>query len=125
MTQQEIYNYNNRCAEFLGYVNTTSTDKDFNIYENEKGMIIGNKIYTLLETMSMKFHSDWNWTHEVIRVIENIRDVRDVTINSVGCIIFHKEGAFSGFSDNKHEAVVEAINKFLIWYNENYKNTLV
>lgn len=44
MTQKQIIEYSKRCAEFLGYVNTTPTDKDFNIYQNENGMIIGNKI---------------------------------------------------------------------------------
>jgi hypothetical protein len=36
--------YNNLCAYFLGYVNTTPTDKDFNFYENkERPLIIDGK----------------------------------------------------------------------------------
>jgi len=66
MTQEEIFDYNKRCAEFLGYINTTPTDKDFDIYHNEKGMIIGNKIHTMIEPMSAKFHSDWNWIMELV-----------------------------------------------------------
>lgn len=122
MTQEEILNYNNRCAEFLGYVNTTPTDKDFNIYENEKGMIIGNKIYTLLETMSMKFHSDWNWIMEVIKAIEELDIV--VLIGKNTCVIEQPYGRTaldlkSIKRDSKKEAVVKAINQFLIWYKEN------
>jgi hypothetical protein len=71
MTNKQILEYNTLCAEFLGYVNTTPTDPDFNIYENEKGFSIGNRIYPILETMSMQFHSDWNWIMEVVKAMEH------------------------------------------------------
>lgn len=121
MNKEEIYNYNNRCAEFLGYVNTTPTDKDFNIYENEKGMIIDNKIYTLLETMSMKFHSDWNWIMEVVEAIEELDIV--VLIGKNTCVIEQPYGKTnldlkSIKRDSKQEAVVEAINQFLKHYEQ-------
>ena len=121
MTKQEILDYNKRCAEFLGYVNTTPTDKDFNIYENKKGMIIGKKIYTMLETMSMQFQSDWNWVMEVVEAIEKLKF--RVEIKSVSCCIYKNsvlKFSFYGIKDksSKKEAVVQAINQFLIWYNE-------
>ncbi len=53
MTPQEIIEGNKLLAEFMGYVNTTPTDPDFNIYENSSG--------NLLEAMSMKYHSSWDW----------------------------------------------------------------
>ena len=122
MNEQEILEYNKRCAEFLGGENHPSlvpytpepddmwfaVDTCPNLQRPE-----GGSMWKLHE---LKFHSDWNWIHEVIKEIENLHDIRDVTINSVGCIIFHKENAFAEFSDDKQKAVVEAINKFLIWY---------
>jgi hypothetical protein len=108
--------FNNLCAEFLGYVNTTATDPDFNIFENEKGMIIGNKIHTMLETMSMKFHSDWNWIMEVwekIKLIPNFEDwYINLKLSSMRNMIC---GKFS-IVDPK-EAVIQAIWQFLTWYN--------
>jgi hypothetical protein len=104
--------YNNLCAEFLGYVNTTPTDKDFNIYENEKsGIIIGNKIYTMLETMSMKFDSDWNWIMEVVEKINSL----DLKIS-----IEHEDVVYSLVTCKK-QVVVERIWNFLNWYNEQNK----
>ena len=135
MTPQEKLEYNKRCAEFLGYVNTTPTDKDFNIYKNEKGMIIGNNIYTILETMSMKFHSDWNWIMEVVEAIEKLYshpnkeiniDIKPGQIeifqrpfylenNNYHEVIYLSDGYINS---SKKEAVVQAIDQFLIWYNE-------
>lgn len=61
MTQKEIFKFNERCAEFLGYENTTPTDKAFNIFQNTGNVTIGDKEIELLETMSMQFHSNWDW----------------------------------------------------------------
>jgi hypothetical protein len=124
MTQEEILEYNKRCAKFLGYINTTPTDKDFDIYHNEKGMIIGNKIHTMIEPMSAKFHSDWNWIMEVIKSIQKIIIKNDEEF----CIEFYQGlpnksktfvsiGELGTESEDPKEAVVQAINQFLIWYN--------
>ena len=120
MKEEEILEYNKRCAEFLGYINTTPTDKDFDIYHNEKGMIIGNKIHTMIEPMSAKFHSDWNWISEIVEAISN----------KFGGVPFFKEVYQKWLYEDKSsedflifrlkkEELVQAINQFLIWYNEN------
>lgn len=140
MTQEEILEYNKRCAEFLGYENTTPTDRDFNIYKNEKGIIIGNKIITMIELMSAKFHSDWNWIMEVIEKIENLgfatKIDHDYCVSNYGCDrceIDTRENALFDPDEyeekeepivfklvkSKKEAVVYAINEFLIWYEQN------
>jgi len=140
--------FNNLCAEFLEYINTTPTDSDFNIYNNEKGMIIGNKIYTMLETMSMKFHSDWNWIMVVIEKIEALKFNSETctnkspifTIGNVWSYIYiyndndkktgnPKGGKHYYWSLGEHsilgktrkEAVVQAIWEFFQWYNQ-YKS---
>jgi len=71
--QFDIKRFNQLCAEFLGYVNTTPTDPVFNIYENKNGFVIDERQYTLLETMSMKFHSNWEWIMQVCDRIEGLK----------------------------------------------------
>jgi hypothetical protein len=63
MTQQEIQGRNEQIALMLGYVNTTPTDKDFNIFKSRTKI---GSIPNMIETMSMKFHSDWNWLMEAV-----------------------------------------------------------
>ena len=69
MTQQEIQERNNQIALMLGYVNTTLTDKDFNIFENKEKPF--SAIPKMIETMSMQFHSDWSWLMEAVDFIYN------------------------------------------------------
>lgn len=72
----------------------------------------------------MKFHSDWKWIMEVVKAIEKLRFL--VVIQSNFCQIQEigaKANNFkpliiaSLYSNTKEEAVVQTINKFLIWYN--------
>jgi hypothetical protein len=130
--QFDIKRFNQLCAEFLGYINTTPTEPDFSIYENRNGFVIDERQYTLLETMSMKFHSDWNWIMQVVDKIEGLKEGEEVEHNwyvTIGegnyCRIFTDE--FKTFQDeiivdnanSKKEAVVLAIWEFLQWYNQN------
>lgn len=69
MTQQEIQERSEQIALMLGYVNTTPADKDFNIFEYPTKF---GAIPKMIETMSMKFHSDWNWLMEARDFICNI-----------------------------------------------------
>lgn len=120
MTQEDILEYNKMCAEFLGYVNTTSTDKEFNVYQNKDGKI--------LEVMSMKFHTDWNLIMEIVETIHNLdRLSADVMICQSKCKITPRmAGDNSVYADvskyflqgikGQKEAVVEAINHFLKFY---------
>ena len=60
-----IEQFNKSCAEFLGYINTTPTDKDFNIYENADGH--------MLELMSMDFHSNLLSIEKVLNKILELK----------------------------------------------------
>ena len=119
MTQQEILEYNKRCSEFLW----PDAKKEYESGEIEikdgifkKGMLIFGHFHL------MKFHSDWNWIMEVVEAIEklgykfqlgwNITALISLVTNTPAKIAFIE-------SENRKEAVVQAINKFLIWYNEN------
>lgn len=134
---------NNRLiAEFLGYVNTTPTDKDFNIYELKNG-VLGD----MLEAMSMKFHSDWNWLMLVVdkieslnlgtKTIETVFNEKDTFFNAnVTFKIEYKDCYIDFYGDmkvyekwvkitqygSKIEATYNACIQFVKWYNENKNN---
>ena len=148
MTQEEIKEYNKRCAECLGYVNTTPTDKDFNIHENNKGKMIETNFTNV-------FIKNWNWIMKVVEKIETTEILLDEKYkkgflknsthgNVIFSITYDNREEFKGWLSSvsielehpyiydslnyeisrfktKKEAVVHAINQFLIWYNENNK----
>lgn len=104
MTQEEILEYNKRCAEFL------------NLHRDKEVVIFNMKAYTY---DLLKFHSDWNWIHEVIEAIEKLdfgikqcRKVVEIYRDS------NKENIFYIKKTSRKHSIVEAINQFLIWYNE-------
>lgn len=120
MTQEEILQYNKRCAEFLGY--KCSINEQYELPNMmtfpPKGM--SNLCHTAKVCCieDMQFHSDWNWIMEVVEDIEKIFHIQGVEINGKWCCI--KTNTFHEYRGvNKKEAVVEAINQFLIWYEQN------
>jgi hypothetical protein len=116
--------YNKLCAEFLGYVNTTPTDKDFNIHEHPitKKMIETN--------FDKRFLQDWNWIMEVVEYIPQKVQGINISIHPNSCLITDTgvRGQYSlnasknivKFLDapTRKEAVVQALWEFLNWYNE-------
>lgn len=79
MTQEEILDYNKKCAEFLGYELITPEmrktpeqwgdnsywehkDRD-NVHTSKK--VLGREGY-------LSLHSDWNWIMEVVEAIEKL-----------------------------------------------------
>jgi hypothetical protein len=117
MTQQEIQERNKDIALMLGYVNTTPTDKDFNIFEFPTKIGI---IPNMIETMSMRFHSDWNWLMEAVEFIEKVKDEQGygnmVNIWVNGCNVCENNAGYK-IIENK-EAVFTAISDFAKLYNE-------
>ena len=130
MTQEEILEYNKRCAEFLKWEFTT-----FKEVYNHINDFKGNQYDSLEE---LQFHSDWNWIMEVVEAIEKLYDHPNkeisVDIRAGQIEIFQRPYRLEdndyheliylddGYINNsKKEAVVKAINQFLIWYNENNK----
>ena len=101
MTQEEILDYNKRCAEFLGWKNLN--DDSFPEYVDKLG-----NFYPLIK---LTFHSDWNWIMEVLNKIKPLVCEAEFT-NRVGLHL----------RELQKEKVIEGINQFLIWYNnENNK----
>ena len=140
MTQKEILQYNKMCAEFLGWKETTEQFKiDWVGCKTKERLDRLNKQYipilekngdVLFPDFSMiNFHSDWNWIMEVVEGIEKLN--MEVSIIDEECCIIDTEKAEKeenpfmiepvsfGEGESKKEAVVEAINHFLIWYEKN------
>ena len=115
MTQQEILDYNKKCAKFLGW--KIDSDEILSVPETCK---VKPQIYWPAY-QNLIFHSDWNWIMEVVEAIEklgykfqlgwNITALVSLVPNTSAKIAFIE-------SENRKEAVVQAINQFLIWYNE-------
>ncbi len=124
MTQEEIKEYNKRCAEFLGWIKTHPKIKDWHIYITPIGHVSYDK---------MLFHSDWNWIMEVLSKIEESHHTvisqgitgHYVNINREDVNILTQTldnpSKFMGVGKTKKEVVIKSINQFLIWYNENNK----
>lgn len=112
-----IQENNKIIAEFLGYVNTTPTDKDFNIYEGEN-KVLPNLIETNFEK---RFHTDWNWLMSVVEEIERLGF--EVQIYKSTCMIYKVGNNLSIGKDaeTKIEAVYNACVEFIKWYNEQNK----
>lgn len=116
MTQEEILEYNKRCALFLG-----ATLKHNQGTANVTHYILNGESY--LEHM-LQFHSDWNWIMQVVEAIEKLGETStrygiliDITTTHIriGKIVIDLKLN----PMNKKEAAVQAINQFLIWYDKN------
>lgn len=154
MTQQEINEYNKRCAEFLGIL--YGLRQNGIVKEESKVRIRG--ILDLEETKGLhinhcKFHSDWNWIHEVIDALEELGSYTIMGIKQKGAFKIEGDKVEFYFNPNqqlllhlqvrpfiheytwkhpmyknhitssckgktKKEAVVQAIDEFLIWYEQ-------
>lgn len=108
MLQKEILEYNKLCAEFMKL--GTQLHMTEHLFTGE-----------YMDTDSLQFHSDWNWIMEVVEAIDKIQHTQ-LDILGRYCRISSKGIDFKGSSkEDKKEAVVQAIHKFLIWYKENNK----
>lgn len=109
MNKQEIENYNRLCAEFLGWKyhpETANHGRRDNTWEY-KPYYYHHKL---------KFHSDWNWIHEVV---EKMRDTMNPKEHSNTTFSSLRREVQTHLGRSNKEAVVQAINQFLIWQNEN------
>ena len=117
MTQEEILDYNKRCAEFLGWKQIKDLEEiDENNQHVKDCWFLAYTELVFWNTDVLKFHSDWNWIMEVVDAInktQNPRTSGDTTHSSL------KREVQVLLGKSIKEAVVQAINQFLIWYNEN------
>ena len=128
MTQEETIQYNKRCVDLLPF-NYRNQSKYWIIYKYDDNSFFGkNRRY--LAVNNLKFHSDWNWIMEVVEAIEKLgyesligggeyyypeKGMRYIQSFIKDEITIHEE------AKTKKEAVVQAINQFLIWYEQQNK----
>lgn len=145
MNSKQKIIYTKNCLEFLGYKCVTPNDKDFRIYEG-KNSVIPSMVDA---NFNDDFLNNWNWIMEVVEAIEKELDgSRPFKYGKLDALDFNIDNKsvkvkasfwtnpntvngnyWSYFKYNKKynniskkEAVVQAINQFLIWYNENNNN---
>jgi hypothetical protein len=139
MTQDEILEYNKKCAEFLGVDINYSKE----VYKDSKSQL-RQYIHNKPKSESLLFHSDWNWIMEVVEGIEKVKcnftiktqwnefneqNYTQVTVNKREgemsrdrTAIYNSVDVYNHHSPtftSKKEAVIHSINQFLIWYNSN------
>ena len=137
MKEEEILEYNKRCAEFL---RASKTDKrcsinpeyifpTFTFYKAEMepdyrggSYLEHNEHCNIVALCEMKFHSDWNWIMEVRDKIIVLGF--NVLIGNNNCVIEQPYGKSSLqlpciVDRTTKQAVVKAIDKFLTWYEKN------
>ena len=119
MNEKEILEYNKRCALFLGAIYSEQAEAwGFGNAKNIgskmfHGVMYHNVIQAERFEKELKFHSDWNWIMEMVEAIE-----KKVWVNIKGCAVDISTIANLN-APTKKEAVVEAINQFLIWFEQN------
>jgi hypothetical protein len=143
MTQEEILEYNKKCAEFLGVrPQHFGPSVEYEMYSVIESIVDGPDEKHFFMVEEMLFHSDWNWimvmvegiektkTHFIIRTLWNEFNECNYTQVSVQKevgemsddrkVISNSIDVYLKHSDtfkSKKRAVVQAINNFLIWYN--------
>jgi hypothetical protein len=122
LKESQILQYNKMCAEFLGAIYSEHAEAwGFGNAKNiGSKMFHGVMYHNVIEAQrfekELKFHSDWNWIMEVVEAIKNIQNPREHSDST--CSTLKREIQAHLGRANK-EAVVKAINQFLIWYNKN------
>jgi len=130
MNEKEILEYNKLCVEeALGLkcsVNGQYELPKMMIFPPKKG---SNLCYTakVCCVEDMQFHSDWNWIMEVVEAIEKLTKKDgygyEILITNSLCVIEETNKIFDSnqrvYAKTTKEAVVQAINQFLIWYEQN------
>lgn len=145
MTQEEILDYNKLCAEFLGW-KYCKNDLVFNSkmdghpshnsvfsgwVKKEQTYTKGVPLFVVKQNRleieykrKLLYHSDWNWIFEVVEAIEKLgyytknECIRNINYFNI-YELENNEATFYGTDNSKKEAVVEAINQFLIWHKTN------
>ena len=125
MTQEWIHQYNKKCAEFLNF-------KKYPIKEKADGYVVNfknGKVPFESCISNSQFHSDWNWIMAVVEAIEKLDVLHskyaskyDILIDCFSCSImttgYHIKTILTIDNTNKKQAVVQAIDQFIDWYNK-------
>ena len=145
MIDQEILEYNKRCAEFLGWKYSQNYDcyddycfewdkREDGVWYKEENLVLNPKSYHQYYVKvdgvclsdyeyTLKFHSDWNFIMDMVEAIEKLGF--NFNIYHQDCIISRNKKwivvTHAIKVKTKKDAVVQSINEFLIWYNKQEK----
>lgn len=111
MNQEHILNYNKRCGEFLGWEIAGPGFPAGFWYENKNKFIYFEEL---------KFHSDWNLIHDVVECIKNLTNPKEHSDTTFSTL---RREIQTHLGRSHKEATVEAINNFLIWYENATRNS--
>lgn len=139
MIREKILEYNKRCAEFLNWeFDELSESYQTPFLKLVEPQAFGDEQFSSkLRIYELDFDSDWNWIMEVVEAIEtkflkytlqweyDDREefAEDGKYKAYWFTLYPKDEICGWLTDLRHksrkEAVVQAINQFLIWYNKN------
>jgi hypothetical protein len=133
MNEKEILEYNKRCALFLGAIYSKQAEAwGFGNAKNIgskmfHGVMYHNVVQAERFEKELKFHSDWNWIMDMVEAIEKLTKQDgygyEILITNSLCVIEETNKIFDSnqrvYAKTTKEAVVGAINQFLIWYEQN------
>lgn len=123
MSQEEILEYNKKCAKFL----KLNIDEYWVKFEKDMPSSIRMTYSKTHHIEQLQFHSDWNWIMELVEAIEKLENTEFfmewfcLNGSNIGLYKRHKQNGstlweyIARFSNikTKKEAMVEAINQFL------------
>jgi hypothetical protein len=119
MTNQEILEYNKRCALFLGatFAEGWSEHSITPVYDFKRKLNEPTDKWatTKYQVKTMKFHLDWNWIMEVVAKINSISNLKKQENTTQSSMKYEIQYVLKRANKEK---TIKVINKFLIWYNE-------
>ena len=124
MNSKQKIIYTKNCLEFLDYKCVTPNDKDFRIYEG-KNSVMPSMVDA---NFNDGFLNNWNWIMEVVEKILKIYRTDfyldfDMPVSDTFTVSIGSDGKYNSRGESNvssKEAVVQAINQFLIWYNNEH-----
>ena len=113
MIQEEILQYNKRCADFMVLEISIKLEDGYTCGTWYKPTDNENEFLPC----PVMYHSDWNWIREVVEAIEKI-EITEAQKENPSIELNRQIGKVLDLPIySKKEAVVQAINQFLIFYN--------
>lgn len=132
MTKEETFEYNKRCAKFLNVMEFETLGNNqyridvttFTLDEETDPVKYFEDVYCNPDT-NTRYKYDWNCIMQIIEAIEKLEFGKQkykfqVVIQNNSCVIEQPYcfNSIRNYAETKNEAVVQSINQFLIWYNE-------
>lgn len=136
MTQEWIDQFNKKCAEFMNYELITPDKRKHpdewkhSYWEHKDKANVHTSKKVLGRDGYLSFHSDWNRIMEVVEKIQTLNKLGGIVLIQQGrCKITSRmAGDNSIYADvslyfekgvkGQKEAVVQAIDQFIDWYNK-------